>query len=95
MWQQALEHAASLLRFLVAGACLLALAIERPLDGGEIGQRELGEDGLDVGQRIDATGDMHHVVVFEAADDADDGIGFANVGEELVAQAFAFRGAGD
>jgi hypothetical protein len=44
---------------------------------------------------IDATGHMHHVVVFEAAHDTDDGIGFTDVGEELVAQPFTFRGAGD
>ena len=33
---------------------------------------------------------MDDVVVVEAAHDVDDGVGFADVGEELVAQAFAF-----
>jgi hypothetical protein len=89
------SNANQFLGFLVAGAGLLALAIERALDGGEVGQRQFGEDRFDVGQRIDAPRDMDDVVVLEAADDADDGIGFADIGQELVAQAFAFRGAGD
>ena len=33
---------------------------------------------------------MDDVVVVKAAHDVDDGVGFADVGEELVAQAFAF-----
>ena len=62
---------------------------------GEIGQRELGVDRLDVGDRIDLAGDVHHVLVLEAAHDVRDGVGLADVGEELVAQAFAFGRAGD
>jgi hypothetical protein len=95
MGQQAFENADQFLRVLVAGAGFLALAIERALDGGQIGERQFGEDRFDVGQRVDAPRDMDDVFVLEAADDADDGVGFADVGQELVAQAFAFRGAGD
>jgi hypothetical protein len=40
-------------------------------------------------QRIDASGDMHHVVVLETAHHMGDGIGLADVGEELVAEPLA------
>jgi hypothetical protein len=40
-------------------------------------------------------GDVNHVFVFEAANDVRDGVGFANVGQKLVAQPFAFGSAGD
>jgi hypothetical protein len=46
-------------------------------------------------QRIDLAGDVHHVVVGEAAHHVHDGVGLADVGEELVAQALALAGAGD
>jgi hypothetical protein len=93
--QQAFEDADQLLRFLVAGAGLLALAVERTFDGGQIGQRQFGQDRFDVRERVDAARDMDDIVVLEAAHDVDDGVGLADVGQELVAQAFAFRGAGD
>ena len=38
---------------------------------------------------------MHHVGVFEAADDIHDCISFANVRQKLVAQAFTFRSTRD
>ena len=59
-------------------------------DAGEVGKRQFGADGFDVGNRIDFACDMDDVVVVKAAHDVDDGVGFADVGEELVAQAFAF-----
>ena len=40
-------------------------------------------------------GDVHDVVVLEAAHDVRDRVGLADVREELVAEAFALRGAGD
>ena len=81
--------------FLVAGAGFLDFAGVDALDGGEVGQGEFGDDGLDVGDGVDAAVDVDDVGVVEAADDVDDGVGFADVGEELVAEAFAFAGAGD
>jgi hypothetical protein len=60
-----------------------------------VGQRELGVDHLDVGDRIDLVRDVDHVVVLEAAHDVGDRVGLADVGEELVAEALALRGAGD
>jgi hypothetical protein len=37
------------------------------LDGGHVGQGEFGDDGLDVGQRVDLAVHVHHVLVVEAA----------------------------
>ena len=37
---------------------------------------------------------MHHIRVFKTAHHLRDGIGFADVGQKLVAQAFAFGGPG-
>ncbi len=80
---------------LVAGAGRAAVAVERLVDGGHVGERQFGVDDLDVTNRIDAAGNVHDVVVGEAADDMHDSVGFADVGEELVAETFALRGAGD
>ena len=81
--------------FLVAGASFLDFAGVDALDGGEVGQGEFGDDGLDVGDGVDAAVDVDDVGVVEAADDVDDGVGLADVGKELVAEAFAFAGASD
>jgi hypothetical protein len=59
----------------------------------EIGEHQLGLDGLDVGDRIDAAFDMGDVAVLEAAHDMGDRVALADVGEELVAEALALRGA--
>ena len=61
----------------------------------QVGQAELGLDDLDVGDRVDLAGDVDDVLVVEAAHDVDDRVGLADVGEELVAEAFALRRAGD
>ncbi len=57
-------------------------------------RQKLGLDHLDVGDRVDLAGHVDHVVVLEAAHHVDDGVGLADVGQELVAQAFALAGAG-
>ncbi len=44
---------------------------------------------------VDAAGDVNDLGVVEAADDVADGVGGADVAEELVAEAFAFAGAFD
>ena len=59
----------------------------------EIGQHQLGLDGLDIGDRIDLVLDMGDVVVLETAHHMDDGIDLADGGEKLVAEPLAFRGA--
>ena len=63
--------------------------------GLQIGKRELGVDGLDIGDGIDAAGHVHHVLVLEAAHHVGDGIHLADVGQKLVTEALALRRAGD
>ena len=88
------EHVGDLLGFLVARARDLVVAVQPLLDGAHVGQAELGLDHLDVGDRVDLASHVDHVLVVEAAHDVDDGVGLADVGEELVAEAFTLRGAG-
>ena len=83
--------------------CLLVAARARDLgvlgelliDRGEVRERELRVDRFDVRHRIDRAGDVYDVVVGEAAHDVGDGIGLADVGQELVAQSFALGRARD
>lgn len=67
--------------------------------GVEIGEQKLGVDDVDVVQRVDAAGDVDDLRVREAADDVEDGVGLADMAEELVAETFtlgrAFDDAGD
>ncbi len=93
--QQFLQHGDQLLRILVAGLGLLAVALDGAFHHGEVGQRQFGEDDFDVGDRIDLAGHVHHVGIVETAHHVHDGIGLADVGEELVAQAFALGRARD
>ena len=59
------------------------------LNRAHVGQAQLGLDDFDVGDRVDLASHVDHVVVFEATHHVHDGIGLADVREELVAQAFA------
>lgn len=61
------------------------------LAGVQVRQRQLGVDDVDVFGRIDLVVDVNDVVVLEAAHHVADGFGFADVGQELVAQTFTFR----
>ena len=79
---------------LLAAQILLQLG-QRVFDGLQVGEDQLGVDGVDVVGRIDLAVDVHDIIVFEGTHDLADRVGFANVGEELVAQAFAFRSALD
>ncbi len=80
---------------LLAALGELGHAQDAAFDGLEIRQRQLGVDDVDVTQRIDVAADVHDVVVLETAHHHADGIGLADVGEKLVAQPLALRGAGD
>ncbi len=71
----------------------LAELDDAALEAVEIGQHQLRFDRFGVRHRIDAAFDMGDVVVLEAAQDVDDGIDLADVGEELVAETFALGGA--
>ena len=55
----------------------------------QVGQRQFGVDGLDIGNRIDLAVDVDDVVVLEAAHHMGDGVHLADMGQELVAQALA------
>ena len=70
-------------------------AVEALLDGFDVGQAELDLDGLDVPERIGSAVDVDNVVVVEAADDVNDGLGFPDIAEETVAEALALAGALD
>ena len=80
---------------LVARAGFFLFAVDGFFDGAHVGQRQLGLDHGDVVERADLAGDVDHVRVFKAAHHVDDGVGFADVRQELVAQAFALGCAGD
>ena len=83
------------LRLLVALLRFLDEVGHAPLETVEIGEHQLGLDRLGIGDRIDPAFDVGHVAAFEAAQDMDDRIDLADVGEELVAEAFALAGAAD
>ncbi len=82
-------RSSSALACFVAAARGLHVFVLPLLHGGQVGEDQLGGDDLDVADRVDRARDVVDVVILEAADDLDDGVDFADVGEELVAQALA------
>ena len=46
---------------------------------------------FDVADRINRAFDVDDIFVFKTAHDLNDGIGFADIGEKLISQTFAFR----
>ena len=56
----------------------------------QIFQLEFGINDFLVAHRVNAAVHMHHVAIVEAAQHVNDGISFADVAQELVAQSFAF-----
>src|SRR5918997_435188 len=68
---------------------------DRLLQRLQVGQEELGVDGLDVVGRADLAVDVHHVGVGEHPDHLADRVTLADVGQELVAQPRSLRGAAD
>ena len=61
----------------------------------QVGQGQLGVDHGDIVQRGYLAGYVDHVFIVEAAHHVSDGVGFTDVGQEFVAQPFAFGGASD
>ena len=51
----------------------------------QVGQEQFGVDDVDVVEGVDAAGYVDDFRVVEAADDVGDGVGGADVAEELVA----------
>ena len=86
---------------LVAGLGGLLLAAETVLHHLEVGEDQLQVDGFDVADGVDAFGlvdildNVDDVVVVKAAHDMHDGVAFADVAEELVAEPRALRRALD
>jgi hypothetical protein len=84
-----LQQALLLHRLLVAAAHLAHEVLQPLLDAFQIGQHQLGLDGLGVGHRVDAALDMGDVAILETAQHMGDGVDLADIGEELVAQPLA------
>ena len=57
----------------------------------EVGQHQFGFDDFQIGNRIDAAFDVGNVGIDETARDIGDGVAIADIGQELVTQAFALR----
>src|SRR6478736_2483696 len=72
----------------VAALALLARAVEPLLRGIQILEAEFGLNRANVGNRVDSVLHVHHVLVLEAAHHMSHRVDFANVRQELVAQAF-------
>ncbi len=91
--QCAINEVKRLARFLglLIGAPRLTLqSFDPPLQALEVGEHQFGFDGLDIGNGIDAPFDMRHVGIFKTAYDMRNGVDFANVGKELVAEPLPF-----
>ena len=69
--------------------------VDLALQGLDIGKDQLRLDDADVAYGVDTPFDMHDIVIVETAHDVQDGIGLADVGEELVAKPLAFARAPD
>jgi hypothetical protein len=91
---QLLQHGLAGDRVLLARLGGTLGAVQRLLHAFQIGQRQLGVDGVDVRDRVDPVVDVDDVVVLEAADHVGDRIHFPDMRQELVAQAFTTGRAG-
>ncbi len=79
----------------VPAAGVFGDALDAPFGLLEVGEGELGLDGLDVAQGIDVALGVDDALIAVDADDVDEGVGLADVGEEAVAETLALVGAGD
>ncbi len=70
--------------------CVLLHARQRAFERAEVGQHELGLDGLHVTRRVDTTVHVNDVGIGEVPHDLGDRVALADVGKELVAEALAF-----
>ena len=91
-----LQHSDQLRGFLVGALLgLLAPLLDLLLNDGKVRERQLRIDDFNIGSRIHFAGHMNNVVVLEAADDMGNGVALTDVGEELIAKAFALARAGN
>ena len=94
---QALEH--FLGSFEIDGLFLIALtfllqARQRLFDGGNIGKDQFGFDGFNVALRVNLLGYVLYVRIAEKTNHFTDGVRFANIRQEFIAQTFALRSTG-
>jgi hypothetical protein len=87
--QGLLHHRQDRHRFLVLACRALANLLDAALEAVEIGEHQLGLNRVGIRHGVDATFDMGDVVILEAAQHVHDRVHLADVGEELVAEAFA------
>lgn len=64
--------------------------MNRAFAGIKVRQRQFGVDNVDIFRRVHFPRDVNDIVVFEAANHVTDSFGFADVGQKLVAETFAF-----
>lgn len=86
---EAREHFLGRLQLRHAGLVALGLFLQTRnglLQRGDVGQDELGLDGVHIGERIHLASHVGHVRVTEEAHHFRDGVGLADVREELVAE---------
>ncbi len=90
-FKRALDQFELLLGVLVVALGLLGQIVDALLKAVEIRQHQFRLDGLDIRERRDLAFDVGDVGIFEAAHHMRDCIDFANIGQKLVAEAFALR----
>ena len=88
------QHLDPRLRILVAGLGRAFRALQGLVHRLQVGQRQLGVDRLDVGDRVHPVADVDDIAILEAAHHVADRVHLSDVGQELVAQALAARRAG-
>lgn len=74
------------------GFGVFADSLDALFDLSEVGKDEFKINDVDISEGIDGFVDVGDIGVMKASDDVDDGIDFADVGKELVAESFAFGG---
>src|SRR6185312_12455953 len=79
--------------FLVAAAGALLRLGQPLLQAFQVGEHQLGFHHVRVAQRIDGAFHVGNVAVLETAQNVDDGVHFADIGQELVAKALTLRSA--
>ena len=90
------QHSNQLSGFFVSTLLgLLAPLLDLLLNDGEVRESQFRIDDFNVGRRIHFAGHVNNVVVLKAADDVGNGVALTDVGEELIAQAFALARAGN
>ncbi len=86
----AFEEIQFLLVFFVCLQHLLCL-FDPAVEDFQVREDQLEIDGFDIALRVNASFHVDNVVVDKTADHMDDGVAFADIGEEFIAQPFAFR----